>query len=113
MLKSRLLTQDGKHKNQFLIMPNYFKNLEQTMASVNNTDLSVGKKIKFWMINHLRIIWSLIMMLILSFICLWVSLKVSGENPSGSIIENVVPEMNQSNDKMINNTADSMKGDSK
>jgi len=77
-------------------MPNYFKNLEETIANVENEELTFGKKIRFWISSHLRIIWSLIMMLILFFLCLWVTLKASDKKPSGAIIEPFIEDSKES-----------------
>jgi hypothetical protein len=73
-------------------MPNYFKNLEETIANVENEKLTFSKRIRFWITSHLRIIWSLIMMLILFFLCLWVTLKASNEKPTGALIEPLIED---------------------
>lgn len=81
-------------------MPNYFKNLEETIANAEGT--STYKKIKFWMNSHLRIIWTLVMMLILFFLCLWVSLKAGNKMSDNTLIESVVPEIRSANDIQSN-----------
>jgi F0F1-type ATP synthase membrane subunit a len=78
-------------------MPDYFKNLEQTIANVENENLTFGKKVKFWVSSHLRVIWSLIMMVILFFLCLWVTLKATDKKPRGALIE---PFIEKSSEKI-------------
>lgn len=72
-------------------MPDYFKNLEETLAQTEGENLSSSKRLKFWINNHLRIIWSIIMMLILCILCLWVTFKASDNGPKQSIIQELVP----------------------
>ena len=77
-------------------MPNYFKNLEETIANVEDEKLSFGKKVRFWMASHLRIIWSIVMMIILFFLCLWVTFKAANESPNGAIIQPLIEEQTES-----------------
>ena len=76
-------------------MANYFRNLEETMSKIDPDSVTFSKKIKFWMAAHLRVIWSLVMMFILFFFCIWISLQASRTNGDGTIIEKVVPEIKQ------------------
>ncbi len=79
-------------------MPNYFKNLEETIESQEDTPLSPWKSFRRWINLHLRLVWNLVMMLILLSICLWASLAVSQQHDNGSIIEKIVPEVRNAQD---------------
>ena len=79
-------------------MPNYFRNLEETLDSQSDTPLTPVKKFRFWVKNHLRLVWNLVMMVILLSICLWASYFVSGQHQEGTIIETIAPEVKEAQD---------------
>lgn len=76
-------------------MPNYFRNLEETLDSQSGTPLTPYKKFRFWVKDHLRLVWNLVMMLILLSICLWASFFVSTQHQEGTIIETIAPEVKE------------------
>jgi cell division protein FtsL len=76
-------------------MPNYFRNLEETLDSQSGAPLTPAKKIRFWINNHLRLVWNLVMMFILLSICLWASYVVSTQHRDGTIIETIAPEVKE------------------
>ena len=93
-------------------MANYFRNLEETMSKMDPDNVSRSKKIKFWMSSHLRVIWSLVMMFILFFFCIWISLQASRTAGDNTIIEHVVPEIQQAGtvDQKLEDAAKSVSG---
>ena len=62
---------------------------------------SMGYAIRLWFSDHLRLVWNLVMMFILLCICFWVSYVAGASNSSGSIIENVVPEIREISDQNV------------
>lgn len=79
----------------FQAMPNYFRNLEETISSINPENRTFGQKVKFWLSAHLRFIWSLVMMLILFFFCIWISLKAGSQSGEDTIIETIDPRVKE------------------
>ena len=57
--------------------------------------------IRYWMQDHLRFLWNLMMMLVLLFICVWAATVAGSGNPSGAIIEEVAPELSEDPDAKL------------
>ncbi|MBF0197184.1 MAG: hypothetical protein HQL32_05720 [Planctomycetes bacterium] len=96
MLKSSFYPQ-GNLSNNLSYMPDYFRNLEETLNNIDPEDATLSSKIRVWMNDHLRVVWTLVMMFVLSLICVWVSVTAGRSNPEGSIIENIDPRVSPEN----------------
>ncbi len=77
-------------------MPNYFRNLDQTIKTIESERLSSMDHCKLWMHDHLRIMWNLLFMIVLVIFSIWVSYEVSDSVGGNSVIE-VVPGVQQLN----------------
>jgi hypothetical protein len=75
-------------------MSNYFRNLQETIDRQSpNTKFST--QVKYWINGHWRLVGNLVMMFILACICLW-GAYIAGEKTSNrSIIETVIPQIQQ------------------
>ncbi len=75
-------------------MANYFRNLNQTLHSIDPAQLTGYQRFKLWLSERLRVMWTLIFMLVLGVLSLWIALKVGGGAGTQTPVEMLVPEMN-------------------
>ena len=76
-------------------MANYFRNLKQTLHSIDPAHLSGYERFKMWLSERLRVMWTLIFMLVLCVLSLWIALKVGERTGTQTPVEILVPEMNR------------------
>lgn len=97
MLKSPHPSQDDGPKDG---MKRQLINLEQSMQR-GEPPKSAWQNIRFWLHNHLRLVWNLIMMAILFAIFLFVTFVSGSKHQEGAIIENIAPELSRDIDGEI------------
>lgn len=72
-------------------MPSNYRNIKETLYNIDPDNHTTFEKLKFWLSNHLRIVWSLVMMLVLGIFCLWAALKVGTNTAGDTVIETLIP----------------------
>ena len=74
-------------------MTQQFKNIQDSLGRGEGKTRS---GLRAWGYEHHRLVGNLFMMVVLAAICLWVAYVASTAQGDSTIIENVVPEVNQS-----------------
>ena len=62
---------------------------------------SLWQRVRFWLHNHLRLVWNFVMMAILFSIFLFATLVSSAKHQKGTIIENIDPSLSPNPEALL------------
>ena len=85
-------------------MKRQLMNLEQSMSR-GEAPSGMWQKLRFWLHDHLRLVWNLVMMAIFFAIFLFATMVSSEKHQEKTIIENLAPEISRDIDSDLEDAA--------